>query len=126
MKKTIKKKAYFVLGKYLFCKHQDFIDERKLTKIKFLNGLEQILRGNILSQDSIIEFINRCKNYESIDGFKTKFFNDCYKKKGQFISGPLKNLFFFTINKIGKSDLRILVNNIKVTVKNDKYFYTSV
>ena len=124
--KNDKKKTYFVLGKYLFCKHQDFIDERKLTKMKFLNGLEQILRGNILSQDSIIEFINRCKNYESIDGFlKPNFFNDCYKKKGQFISGPLKNLFF-TINKIGKSDLRILVNNIKVTVKNDKYFYTSV
>lgn len=124
--KNDKKKTQLILGKYLFCKHQDFVDESKLTKLKFLRGLEQILTGNIFSQNSIIEFINRCKKYETIDGFlKPNFFNDCFKKNGQFISGPLKNIFF-TINKIGKSDLRILVNNIKITVKNDKYFYTSV
>ena len=124
--KNDKRKIQPVLGKYLFCKHHDFKDESKLIKLKFLKGLEQVLSGNILSQNSINEFICRCKKYENFDGFLTpNFFNDYYKKNGQFISGPLKNLFF-TIKKIGKSDLRILVNNIKVIVKNDKYFYTSV
>lgn len=124
--KNDKRKIQPVLGKYLFCKHRDFKDESKLIKLKFLKGLEQVLRGNILSQNSINEFISKCKKYENFDGFLTpKFFNDCYKKNGQFISGPLKNLFF-TIKKIGKSDLRVLVSNIKVIVKNDKYFYTSV
>ena len=124
--KNNKKKIQFVLGKYLFCNHHDFKDESKLIKLKFFKGLEQILKGNILSQNSITEFISKCKKYENFDGFlKPNFFNDCYKKDGQFISGPLKNLFF-KIKKIGKSDLRILVNNIKVIVKNDKYFYTSV
>ena len=65
---------------------------KKLIKIRKENAS---LRNKDYTTLEFIEFINRCKNYESIDGFlKPKFFNDCYKKKGQFISGPLKNLFF--------------------------------
>ena len=60
--KKNKKKTYFVLGKYLFCKHQDFIDERKLTKIKFLNGLEQILTGNIFHKTPLLNLLTGVKN----------------------------------------------------------------
>ena len=69
-----------------------------------------------LNQKELENFIKFCKSHEDATGFlKQSFFNITRKNKAKFISGPFTQMIFNIIEDSG-SKLKILLNNVNVTV----------
>ena len=118
-KTKINKKLKNVLLNYFFLK----IDPKTnlLKKIKYTKGVHQVLEDSIHHQKVINQFIEFCKTHEDQDGFlKREFFLKFLKNKGQFTSGPFKNIFFEVLDKNYK-ELKVLLDNYKhpIVINND-------
>ena len=118
-KTKINKKLKNVLLNYFFLK----IDPKTnlLNKIKYTKGVHQVLEDSIHHQKVINQFIDFCKTHEDQDGFLTReFFLKFLKTKGQFTSGPFKNIFFEVLDKNDK-ELKVLLDNYKhpIVINND-------
>ena len=105
-----------ILSNYIICKHKKFDDLRFLSRLKNSRGLIYFLKNSNLNQSSLENFVNFCKTHEDQRGFlKQTFFQIAKKTKGKFISGPLTQMIFIIIEDEGKK-LKILLNNINVTI----------
>ena len=118
-KTKINKKIKNVLLNYFFLK----IDPKTnlLNKIKYTKGVHQVLEDSIHHQKVINQFIEFCKTHEDQDGLlKREFFLKFLKTKGQFTSGPFKNIFFEVLDKNDK-ELKVLLDNYKhpIVINND-------
>ena len=110
-KTKINKKLKNVLLNYFFLK----IDPKTnlLNKIKYTKGVHQVLEDSIHHQKVINQFIDFCKTHEDQDGFlKREFFLKFLKTKGQFTSGPFKNIFFEVLEQNDK-EIKVLLDNYK-------------
>ena len=116
----INKKIKNVLLNYFFIE----INENKeiLKKIKYTKGINQILDDSLYHQKPINDFIQFCKSKEDPKGYLGKeFFLKFLKTKGQFTSGPFKNIFFEVLEQNHK-ELKVLLDNYKhpIVINKDR------
>ena len=104
-----------LLEDYLICHSKEFLNRSILHKVKFTQGVKYLLENFIYNQKDIINFIKHCKNFEENGFINTNFFKDINFAKGQFISGPFRNLIFEVLERNHKN-LKVLVGNIKTTI----------
>ena len=123
----LKKFEKFILENYIFCNHPKFNDTNSINDMKFLKGLEYLLKGHAINQNNIIKFIECCKTFENDKGYLTQsFFKTIIRKKAKFISGPFANMIFEILER-KKNKLEILVGNIVTTIPNKaNYLYRPV
>ena len=123
----LKKFEKFILENYIFCNHPKFNDTNSINDMKFLKGLEYLLKGHAINQNEIIRFIEHCRTFENSKGYLTpNFFKFMTIKKAIFISGPFTNMMFEIIEK-QKNKLKILVGNIVTTIPNNtNYLYRPI
>ena len=115
-----KKLTKHLLNNYIFCKHEEFQEEKNLFKIKFLKGLQKIVAGYKYGQNDICSFINFCKDNENSSGnLETTFFSKLITSKINFLSGPFSGITFdiltknknFFLSKIGEKKFIIKRKN---------------
>tara|TARA_B100001057_G_scaffold500769_1_gene617700 strand:+ start:1843 stop:2331 length:489 start_codon:yes stop_codon:yes gene_type:complete len=83
-----------LLGNYIFCFNNHF-NLKKITTLKYLQGLNYFLENSILNQKEISSFIALCKSFEDKKGtLKSSFFANFSAKNFKFLNGPLKSIFF--------------------------------
>ena len=70
----IKKIEKFVLENYIFCNHPKFNDINVINNMKFLLGLECLLKGHDVNQNEIVKFIEYCRTFENSKGYLTPNF----------------------------------------------------
>ena len=115
-----------LLGDYLFCFHSSFEYERTLNSLRFVRGLKYFLEGLSGSQKDIEKFIKKCKETEGNEGFLTRdFFDLDLNKKYKFSSGPFSEKIFKIIN-LQRGKIRVLMGNIKTTIKRKDFLFTPV
>ena len=110
-----------ILDDYLICKHDKFNDNKVINILKNSKGLSYFLKGCEFNQKELNNFVEYCKSNEDTFGYiKQSFFDISKKTKAKFISGPFSQMMFDIIENKGKK-IKILLNNINVTVsKNPK------
>jgi len=119
-------KDMYLLGDYLFCFHSNFKLRKSLNSLKFTRGLKYFLDGCIESQKDIEQFILKCKNSEGQDGFLSKnFFDLDMSRKYKFSSGPFADKIFQIIN-FQKNKIKILMGNLKTTIKEEEFLFTPI
>ena len=108
-----------LLENYLICKHEKFSDNKIMNSLKYSRGLTYVLQGHEFNQKEINNFITFCKLNEDKSGFLMQgFFNTTKRSRAKFISGPFTQMIFDIIERKGKK-IKILLNNINVTVSNN-------
>jgi len=117
------KNEYNILGDYVFCYDKRLGNKEILAKLKFVKGLKYILSGFSSSQEEISKFIDKCKEFEDKEGYITQnFFNINRNSKCKFLSGPFVNKIFQIIN-IEQNNIRILMGNLKTTIKKKEFLF---
>ena len=122
VKKKFKTFQKLILEGYLICFHSKFNSRDILNTIKYTRGISYILKGLKNNQEEILNFVNRCKNFEDENGFiKKYFFNNNNFTRAKFVSGPFTNLVFDILSK--QSDkIEILIGKYKTTISKDSNF----
>ena len=119
-------KEISLLGDYIFCYHKKLSDDKFVNTIKNCRGLKYTLSGYKEFQKEIIEFIDKCKNFENKDGYlKQNFYELDLKRSYKFISGPFVEKIF-TIIKIQQSKIDILIGNLKTSVKKQEFLFSPI
>ena len=128
--KYINKKLKFfeknILDNYLVCKHEKFKDSDIINALKNSPGLIYFVTGYQYNQKELNNFIEFCKSNEDSYGFLCQsFFNTLEKTKLKFISGPFTQMIFDIVERKGNK-LKVLLNNINVTIttKTSKLLYS--
>ena len=116
-----------ILGDYLFCYYQNFSAIKHFNLLKNLKGVKDILNFSKLDQNDIQSFVDNCKKNSNEKGFLThSFFENFERASYQFINGPFTKHIFEIIKK-NKKKFRLIVGNLKVTLKKESnYFYKFV
>ncbi len=130
LKKNLKKKflnnEISLLNDYLLCFHKDFSKKSVLTSLKYCRGLKYFLTDFINSQNEIEKFISKCKQNENSSGFiNPSFFEQKKNEKYEFMSGPFKN-FVLNIFKENESAIFGMIDDYKITVSKNNYFFKTV
>ena len=119
-------KEFNLLGDYLFCFHKSLECKKTINSLRFTRGLKYFLEGFVESQKDIEKFISKCKDLESEDGFLARNFFDLeMNKKYRFSSGPFTDRIFQIIN-LQRNRIKILMGNIKTTIKKKEFLFTPV
>ncbi len=110
-----------ILNNYLICRHEKFKDSKLLNLLKNAKGIIYFLNNSELNQKELESFVKFCKSHEDTNGFlRQTFFKVAQKTKAKFISGPFTQMIFHIIEDKGQK-LRILLNNVNMTIsKNSK------
>jgi len=115
-----------LLGDYLFCFHKNLEFKNTLNSLRFTIGLKYFLDGFAESQKDIEKFISKCKDSENQDGFLSRnFFDLDLSRKYKFSSGPFADKIFQIIN-LQKNKIKILMGNIKTTIKEKEFLFTPI
>ena len=108
-----------ILNNYLICKHNKFKDNKIISLLKNSRGLIYFLSGSEFNQKELNNFVNFCKSSEDSNGYLTQnFFAISRNTKAKFISGPFTQMIFDIVENKGKK-LKILLNNINMTITNN-------
>tara|TARA_B100001123_G_scaffold399046_1_gene483675 strand:- start:95 stop:598 length:504 start_codon:yes stop_codon:yes gene_type:complete len=124
----LKKFEKNLLDNYLMCRHYKFKERKIINLLKNSRGLTHFLNGYEFNQKEINSFVKFCKSKEDSDGFLTQsFFNIPIRKKAKFISGPFTQFVFDIIENKGKK-LKVVLNNINMTIRNNSnnYLYSGI
>ena len=115
-----------LLGDYLFCYHKNFNNANTLNLLKFTRGIKDLINGYKSSQNDIKDFINRCRKSENTEGYLTNNFYNLYENsKFRFHSGIFSNFIFKIIN-LQKNKMNILLGNLRITTKKEKFILKSI
>ena len=127
VKKKFKTFQKSILEGYLICFHSKFNSRDILNTLKYTKGMSYILEGLKNNQKEILNFVNRCKNFEDEEGFiKQDFFNNNNFTRAKFVSGPFTNLVFDILSK-QSGKIEILIRKYKTTIlKNSKLLYRPI
>ena len=118
--KKLKNFRKYLLQGYLICYHSSFEDQKILSKLKYIRGINYFLSGCSLNQNEIIRFIDHCKKNEDNEGYlKQDFFNYSSKTKAKFVSGPFTNMLFEVLEK-NKNRFKVLIVKYKVSFSAKK------
>jgi hypothetical protein len=116
-------KEYNILGDYIFCYDEKLKNKGILNQLKFVKGLKYILDGFLSTQEEIELFIQKCKKLENKKGYITQnFFQLQLDLKYKFASGPFIDKIFQIIN-IQQNKIKILVGEIKTTIKKNEFLF---
>ena len=125
-KNKLVKKEFNLLGDYLLCFHEDFSNQKTMTKLKFCRGLKYFLNGFQQYQNDIQDFIKRCKSSENEKGYlSSTYFELNLNQKYKFSSGPFSEKIFQIIN-LQKNKIDILMGNIKTTIKQKEFLFSPI
>ncbi len=116
-----------ILEGYIICFHKKFESRNIYNTLRYTKGISYILDGYKNNQKDILEFVNKCKNFEDDQGFITQgFFGNKNFNRAKFISGPFTNLFFDILSD--QSDkIEILMGKYKTKIlKNSELLYRPV
>ena len=117
------KKEYNILGDYIFCYDKNLKNKETLSKLKFIRGLKYILSGFSTSQEEIVQFIKKCKEFENSNGYITQsFFSLQENSRYKFASGPFINKIFQIIN-IQQNKIKILMGDLKTTITKKEFLF---
>ena len=115
-----------LLGDYLFCFHKNFEYESTLNSLRFVRGLKYFLGGLSGSQNDIEKFIKKCKDSEGQEGYLSRnFFDLDLDRNYKFSSGPFADKIFKIIN-LQRNRIKVLMGNIKTTIKKKEFLFTPV
>jgi hypothetical protein len=115
-----------LLGDYMFCFHESLECKKTIDSLRFTRGLKYFLEGFVESQNDIEGFIRKCKNSESEEGFLSRNFFDLeLNKRYRFSSGPFADKIFQIVN-LQRNRIKILMGNIKTTIKKKEFLFTPV
>ena len=115
-----------LLGDYLFCFHKNFEYENTLNSLRFVRGLKYFLGGLSGSQNDIEKFIKKCKDSEGQEGYLSRnFFDLDLDRNYKFSSGPFADKIFKIIN-LQRNRIKVLMGNIKTTIKKKEFLFTPV
>ncbi len=115
-----------LLDDYLFCYHINFNNPNSINVLKFIKGVKGFITGYESSQKDIKEFIYRCRKSENGNGYLTNKFYDFYENsKFRFGSGAFSN-FIFKIIDLQKNKMNILIGNLKISTKKEKFIFKSI
>ena len=116
-------KEFNILGDYIFCYDKNLKNKGILNQLKFVRGLKYILEGFVSTQKEIEFFINKCKKLENQKGYITQnLFQLEQNLKYKFASGPFIDKIFQIIN-IQQNKIKILVGEIKTTIKKNEFLF---
>ena len=119
-------KEYNILGDYVFCYDKKLENKAILAKLKFVKGLKCILNGFSTSQDEIVSFINKCKEFENEKGYITQnLFHIEKDLRYKFSSGPFVDKIFQIIN-IQQNKIKILMGNLKTTIDKKEFLFNPI
>ena len=122
----LKSKEINLLGDYIFCFHSNLKEKKIVNSLRYTRGLKYFLDGFNQSQKEIEKFIEKCKVSENQDGFLSKeFFEIELNKKYKFSSGPFTDKIFQIIN-LQKNRIKVLIGNMKTTIKRKEFLFTPV
>ncbi len=113
-----------LLGDYLFCFNKKFSDPCTINSLKYSRGIKYFLKGYSQSQNEIQSFILKCKESEDNKGYLTHLFFQLYcNAKYKFSTGPFANTIFKII-ELQKNKFKILIGDLKTTIRKDKFSFT--
>tara|TARA_B100001029_G_C14918199_1_gene370447 strand:- start:91 stop:588 length:498 start_codon:yes stop_codon:yes gene_type:complete len=119
-------KEYNLLGDYLFCYHKSLGYKNIIDSLRYTRGLKYFLEGFIEAQNDIINFIKKCENSESKEGFLSiSFFDLEVNRNYKFSTGPFSEKVFKIIN-LQRNRIKILMGNIKTTIKKKEFLFTPI
>ena len=125
-KNKLIKREINILGDYIFCYHKKFEEKTFMTFLKNFKGLSDILIEGVKGQDEILNFIKKCKKSEDENGYLTQeFFELNIKKNYKFLNGPFSEKIFKIIN-LQKNKLKVLIGNIKTTIKKKEFLFNPI
>ena len=106
-----------LLGDYLFCFHNNFVNTNVLNILKYTRGTKYLLNGFKENQKDIQLFIKKCKESENKEGYLSHDFydlkiNSIYK----LMSGPFANCVIKLVN-LQKNKINIMIGKIQTTLK---------
>ena len=120
------KKEYNMLGDYVFCYDKKLENNEILAKLKFVKGLKYVLSGSLSSQEEIKKFIKTCKEFENKNGYITQnIFQLREDQKYKFVSGPFIDKIFQIIH-IQQNKIKILLGDLKTTIKKKEFLFNPV
>ena len=106
-----------ILENYLIFYHPKIAENFFYSKLRYLRGLSKILSLSKIDQKDIEIFIDKCKKFESKDGYLLQeFFNNENFSEARFISGPFSNLIFKIVSK-KKKEFNLLIGNLRASIK---------
>ena len=117
-----------ILENYIICRHEKFKDRKVINTLKNCRGLIYFLNGFECNQQELDTFVKFCKSHEGPNGFlHQSFFNVIKNTKAKFISGPFTQMIFDIVEDKGKK-LKVLLNNINVTISknSENLLYSSI
>tara|TARA_B100000029_G_C17437063_1_gene910066 strand:- start:207 stop:704 length:498 start_codon:yes stop_codon:yes gene_type:complete len=115
-----------LLGDYIFCHHKNLEKKNIIDSLRFTRGLKYLLEGFAESQGDIEKFIEKCKVAENNEGFLSRdFFDLDLNKKYKFLSGPFADKIFKILN-LQRNRIKVLMGNIKTTIKKKDFLFTPV
>lgn len=115
-------KIFFLLGDYIFCFHKQFDKKNFIHGFKSIKGLKYFIDGFKLAQNEIKNFIDKCRQMESNNGFiQESLFKIYINKNYKFISGPLSGSLF-KILELNKNKISILIGSVKAELDRKKSY----
>ena len=115
-----------LLGDYIFCHHKNLEKKNIIDTLRFTRGLKCLLEGFAESQGDIEKFIGKCKIAENNEGFLSRdFFDLDLSKNYKFLSGPFADKIFKILN-LQRNRIKVLMGNIKTTIKKKDFLFTPV
>ena len=108
----------------MFCFHKELQCKNRINSLRFTRGLKYFLEGFKESQKDIENFVSKCKESESTEGFVSRdFFDLSFNKKYKFSSGPFVDKIFQIID-LQRNRIKILVGSVKTTIKRKDLLFT--
>ena len=97
-----------------------------MCESNYIKGLKNILSGFLFYQKEIVKFINKCKEFENDRGYITQNFFELQEiLKYKFVSGPFVNKIFQIIN-IQQNKIKILIGDLKTTIKKKEFLFNRI
>lgn len=125
-RKKLNDYEFDILGDYAFCYHRDISKNSVIYSLKNTIGLKYFLEGFSICQKQIIDFIQKCKNYENADGFlRQDFFDIDNKINFQFTAGPF-NKFFFRLIEERRKKYVVTLNSFKINISKKRTLFKTI
>ena len=120
----LKSKEINLLGDYMFCFHTNLKEKKIVNSLRYTRGIKYFLEGFCQSQMEIEKFIKKCKDSENKEGFLSRdFFDLNINSKYRFSSGPFTDKIFQIIN-LQRNKIKVLIGDIKTTIKKKEFLFT--